>query len=310
MLIGGAGDDFDEADFSVPQSDHPDEVMLNQPISPEHLRRRNSLPGKASFPATRTTDNNSLQTPKSPITDTFLKTSDHFAALKTPMSCGKGNSALAPHAIEGPQKPGSETKPQHVLAPQQQVKPSTTDQQLPKPRLPQDLPLQGHAISIEAPSLGSISTSEHTPTVGFFTARAAESLQNGPGLPSKAPAFNPHLESPSIRKTAGVDHTKTKPVGREAIGGSQQPPVPRAKFVNPQSDKTRRVGMPMGAASPLQNRGSYKPPQMKRPVESSGSRLALGDVTNVVSDAGGDVKRQKSGLEAQNINRGEGILNS
>ena len=274
-------------------------MVLNPPISPEHLRRRNSLPGKASFLATRTTDNDSLQTPKSPITHTFLKASDHFAALKTPIICGKGNSTLAPHAIEGPQKPGSETKPQHVLAPQQQVKPSTSDQQLSKPRLPQGLPLQGHVISIEAPSLGSINTSEHTPTVGFFTARAAESLQNDPRLPLKAPAFNPHLESPSIRKTAGVDHTRTKPVGREAVGAPQQPPVPRASFVNPQSDKSRRVGMPMGAASPLQNRGSYRPPQMKRSVEGSGPRLALGDVTNLVSDAGGgDVKRQKNGLEA------------
>ncbi len=43
----------------------------------------------------------------------------------------------------------------------------------------------------------------------------------------------------------------------------------RTNFVNPQADKTRRVGMPVGAASPLQNRGSYKPPQMKRTVEGN-----------------------------------------
>ena len=97
-------------------------------------------------------------------------------------------------------------------------------------------------ISSEAPSLDSSSTSEHNPPVGFFTARAAESLQTGLGIPLKAPAFNPHLESPSIRKTAGIDHTKTKPVGREAVGAPPQPPVARANFINPQSDKTRRDG--------------------------------------------------------------------
>lgn len=68
--------------------------------------------------------------------------------------------------------------------------------------------------------------------------------------------------------------------------------------------------MPMGAPSPLQNRGSYKPPQMKRPVENSGPRLALSDVTNVVIDASGDVKRQKVGLEAQSDTSTEAILNS
>jgi len=67
-----------------------------------------------------------------------------------------------------------------------------------------------------------------------------------------------------------------------------------------------------GMASPLQNRGSYKPPQMKRPAESNATRSALGDVTsasvNVVSDAGGDVKRQRFGTEVQGVNGNHGML--
>ena len=117
------------------------------------------------------------------------------------------------------------------------------------------------------PPLDSSNTAEHNPPVGFFTARAAESLQKGPAQASNVPAFNPHLESPSIRKTAGVDHSKTKPVRTESLGGPPAVIPPRTNFVNPQADKTRRVGMPMGAASPLQNRGSYKPPQIKRPID-------------------------------------------
>ena len=284
--------------------------MLNPSVSSEHFRRRNSLPEKANFPVTRAIDDNSSRRSKSPQTRTCFKTPDHVAAQKTSINRGTSNSALPSNIPESLQKPGQETKPQHVPASQQLVKTPIVDQQLPAPRLPQDPPPQGHAISIEAPSLDSSRTSEHNPPVGFFTARAAESLQNGPGLPVKAPAFNPHLESPSIRKTAGVDHTRTKPVGREAVGVPPQSSVLRANFVNARSDKTRRVGMPLGAASPLQNRGSYKPPQMKRPVENTGPRLALGDVTNVVCDAGGDVKRQRIGLEAQRTNTSEGILNS
>ena len=57
--------------------------------------------------------------------------------------------------------------------------------------------------------------------------------------------------------------------------------------------------MPGGGTSPLQNRGSYKPPQMKRPADGiPESRPALGDVTNVSVNASNvdrnaDAKRPK-----------------
>ena len=117
-------------------------------------------------------------------------------------------------------------------------------------------------------------SAEIDPPVGFFTARAAECLQNASGLPPNVPLFNPHAESPSIRKTAGVDHTKTKPVVRDSIAApaatsvNQSLPPARMNFVNPQTDQTRRIGMP-GTGSPMQNRNSYKPPQMmKRPADA------------------------------------------
>lgn len=132
-----------------------------------------------------------------------------------------------------------------------------------------DPPLQGQPQSASSGIMPS------NPPLGFFTARAAESVQNCSGVPLKAPSFNLHLESPSIRKTAGVDHSKTKPVGRDIVGPALQSPaavgtsVGRPMFTNPQADKGRRVGMPMGAASPLSNRGSYKPPQMKRGADGN-----------------------------------------
>lgn len=57
--------------------------------------------------------------------------------------------------------------------------------------------------------------------------------------------------------------------------------------------------MPGGGTSPLQNRGSYKPPQMKRPADGIlESRPALGDVTNASVNASsvdrnGDAKRPR-----------------
>ena len=305
-----AGDTFDEADFSVPHGDHLDEVVLDPSVPSEHSRRRNNLPSNINVPPTHSTDHSSLQRLRSPLTLTHSITPDRLAAPQTPMNTGAGALAAPVKVVEGAQHPGQGTKPRHAPNFPQEFKTTTSGQPPPGPRLAQDAPDQSKALLTETPSLDSSSSLEHDPPIGFFTARAAESLQNGSGLPLKVPAFNPHSESPSIRKTAGVDHTKTKPVGREAVGAPPQPAVPRANFVNPQTDKTRRVGMPMGAASPLQNRSSYKPPQMKRPVENSGPRSALGDVTNMVPDGGGDSKRQKMELEARAVNSNEGVLNS
>lgn len=139
-----------------------------------------------------------------------------------------------------------------------------------------------HPLGHGAHDLGRISSPASAslnvdPPVGFVTARAAESIQGSPAAPLKAPPFNPHLESPSIRKTAGIDHTKTKPVSRDIVAA---PPLPTAvahtarstAFVNSQVDKTRRLGMPaVATASPLSNRNSYKPPQLKRPAEGGTS---------------------------------------
>ncbi|KAL8802630.1 MAG: hypothetical protein Q9182_003683 [Xanthomendoza sp. 2 TL-2023] len=163
------------------------------------------------------------------------------------------------------------------------------------------------------PPLATSSTISSDPPMGFFTARAAESMQRACGPMSQAPFFNPHLESPSIRKTAGVDHSKTKPVTRDLVGAP--PPQPagpgRPNYLHPQADKARRVGMPpAGGAGPLSNRTSYKPPQIKRPAEGNPmqqSREALGDVTsttvNMLVDTGGDVKRQRIG---DSLHQGQG----
>ncbi|KAF2490862.1 hypothetical protein BU16DRAFT_530457 [Lophium mytilinum] len=161
----------------------------------------------------------------------------------------------------------------------------------------------------------------HEPPVGFITARAAEHInkpETGNGtLPKNLPAFNPHAESPSLRRTSGFDHMKSAPISRQAIvGGGQAPgnaansgPLPRPNFVNPQADTNRRIGMPGAAQSPLANRGAYKPPGpavgAKRSAEPIG-RPPLSDVSNKQAESGlgdgGDVKRPRvEGTENQAV---------
>lgn len=124
----------------------------------------------------------------------------------------------------------------------------------------------------------------HDAPVGFITARGAEIVQasNVP-LPQGVPVFNPHADSPSIRKTTGVDHNRSGPITRQIVGVASPaipPNLPNAKssaanngggaivagvgtgaaagaavtpsrignanFINPQADANRRIGMPPG----------------------------------------------------------------
>ena len=266
-------DDFDAVDFAVSDGDHPDEVILDASLSSDHFTHRTGLPKRKSPSKIQTGDSRNVLRVSSPsLGDT------------------------------GPQTPNTGRQP---------LKPQPSLFQQPNNPIPgAALPHQNqHSITNHArsklPSLDSSNSLENEPPVGFFTARAAECLQAGPCPATKAPLFNPHLESPSIRKTAGVDHTRTKPVNRDLTEAAPPPPPPpppppsgatagallRGNAVNPQTDRARRVGMPVGASSPLQNRGSYRPPQMKRPMEG----VVLRDVTAASVNAGDpvDTKKQK-----------------
>ena len=110
--------------------------------------------------------------------------------------------------------------------------------------------------------------------VGFMTGRAAVILQKSEvstGAIPRNSAFNPHAQSPSIRRTSGIDHNTSQKVThidviKAKVQQQQYPPgVPpnnaASNFVNPQADPARRIGMPPAAGqSPLANRGQYKPP--------------------------------------------------
>ena len=271
--VGGAGglgedefgsDDFDAVDFAVPSENHPDEIDINV----------------------------------SRLSDDVSRNAVLLYQKKSPLKGGNANDTSrrsSPSNIMEPQTPDTRLKRPKPLPPtfHQSENPITT--------IPQ--PHHSHHSSLPdtptepAPMKASLETSNDEPPVGFFTARAAESVQAGKTPAIKAPLFNPRLESPSIRKTVGVDHTKTKPVNRDLteaaapISTVTPGSILRGNIVDPQSDRSRRIGMPSGTASPLQSRGSYKPPQMKR----TGEMGALRDVTaaSINTSDKVDAKRQK-----------------
>ena len=165
-----------------------------------------------------------------------------------------------PTSMQGPLNPNPPNRPQqaHPTQVPQGNAPNLASTSL-KPQ-PQSVPING-----------STPPSQPFPSdaaVGFFTARVAENLQSGLPANPDSSRFNPRLESPSIRKTAGFDHSKTAPIAKDTTAPSV-PAIP-SRFNSPQPDfGPRRLGMPNTMASPLQNRNQYKPPQMmKRSAEN------------------------------------------
>lgn len=289
-------------------------------------------------------DGNDDSAYESMLVDAGTKPDQHNSAQPQPLSRTKSVPSLRPtNGVPfGPQQRSSvagrtmnptntnaasraESMPQRVQTPSADPpQPGRANQTVTAPSLAHTAQLNrkdGLSPSEAGPDLPNHAQAQQQPPhdtpVRFVTGRAAELLlkaeaaNRAPAQPP--PAFNPHTESPSLRRTSGIDHNTSAPVKRMVIaqatnqnGTNGNPngavrsttpsaPPARANFVNPQMDVNRRVGMPNAAPSPHANRQSYKPPAMKRPAEAQG-RPALADMTNVPGDEqmdGADVKRAK-----------------
>lgn len=160
------------------------------------------------------------------------------------------------------------------------------------------------------PPEGVITPSQIPPNMpsGFVSGNAATALvqPSEAGAPAPIRPFDPHHESPSIRRTQGVDARKSAPIKRSEVNAPNIMPRPmvsgaatagKANFVNPALDASRRIGMPGGMQSPLANRSAYKPPSMKRgpPTDTiAAGRPPLADIGNVQQpDGPGDAKKVK-----------------
>ncbi|PPJ58775.1 hypothetical protein CBER1_08229 [Cercospora berteroae] len=298
----GEAAEFDETDFS-----HPDEVRLddsevsNGPQA--HLQRaangpqnvqRQAISRTHSMPQTRPSN---IQ-PPAPV--------NGMQAPQKPQSVQRPpqNAAQPANRMLPPQTPGNQQRPQ----PQQngntylqhgadgaRSNPSSGNAvgsplAQPQPRLQNGLNGQPQPEESDTIPAGA--------ALGFVSGRKLESNV----------AFNPHAESPSIRRTQGVNPGVSKPVRREQLAGgqptatvpSQQPgsgagvsrpaaagpavnatsaaPRPNAtNYINPAADMGRKIGMPQGGGG-FRNSTGYKPP-------SAAKRPAMTDVTNTY---GGD----------------------
>lgn len=169
----------------------------------------------------------------------------------------------------------------------------------------------------QTPAGATVGDSGFNPPVAFVSGRAAEAFK-GEHVPNQLPpgvaTFNPHAESPSLRRTTGFNHTRSGPIARQSltnppaapVAQAQQPqpcppgqiaapvaanPAARANFIDPRSDASRRIGAPPAhAQSPMSNRGAYKPPGPAHGIK----RPPLADVSNV-----GDGGLPGDGVEAK-----------
>ncbi|RDL37833.1 Uncharacterized protein BP5553_05266 [Venustampulla echinocandica] len=315
--------DFDEADFGVGDPDaHPDEVVLPGPSAasnrPTAARSGNSGASSGLQAHSRPTTSRPqamAAPPGRPQNGTVTNSGGNAAPQPQPQPqtphSGFTRSASngSGQGIRAAQDPVNQSRPalqgqSHPIAGRILMQPSRNGA----------VSAPGSPGRVHKPSDGSDAASLPPQGAGFYSARAATMLPEGQGqegvpapIPNNMPVFNPHAESPSIRKTPGVDHKSSKPLTKDLkhVPGSTQAapgpaPGPRGNIVTPQLDTTRRIGAPNNP-SPMSNRSMYKPP-LKRPVDSGGggfnsARTPLVDLPAnepiAGSTTGGDLKRQR-----------------
>lgn len=281
------------ADFGVTEDGHPDEVALpgSHQVAPKPLGHQAGL--GSDLGASRP-----MQPPsKAPLARSSSSGQQARPQPQTPQAAQR--SAVSNQNRPQPQQTGRPTAP----APAQV---STTQA----------------AANAQTSTPPPAASNEQFPDgpVAFFSARSVKVSSDAGStvLPiSGGKLFDPKLESPSIPKTPGIDHTSTKPVGRDRrhvnppkkdeeppqrpAGGfgnasGSTLPASMANVVNPSLHLSRQIGAP-GSHSPMGNKGAYKPPtMMKRPADG-GARPPLNEVTTNstvgVGVVGTDAKRQK-----------------
>lgn len=288
------GDLFDEADFSVAENGNPDEITLE----PDSSRQQQPPRPSNNFNAQQRPPNNMPHPPApNPAVVTPSKPERPWAVPRQPYA------PPAPNGMAQRQDPGPQNYPNASIA--QSAQPRPNQNMIPQAAGGQQPGTQGMIPPNSSPSVGAASAK-------FFSARAVDMLRDNPqSVSSAAPQFDPHAESPSIRKTAGVDHTKSIPISKPMLAGASPASNQTRDFINPSQDMHRRIGAPGGSGigSPM-NRGqstsSYRPltrPNVDptttgsasvppnrpglAPQNINGKRPPLSDVTNGSSGPGG-----------------------
>ncbi|KAK2763999.1 DNA repair protein rad52 [Arachnomyces sp. PD_36] len=282
-------DVFDEADFVEPCAGNPDEIALE--IGPGR-----PLQAPMAQPNPHGNHPHNLRNP--PEATTPSKPERGWAGNRQPAPLPQNNAPTPrpnlQQANPQPPKPAPATpaaRPpqpipnQNTRPPQPQHSKSSQDPPQPSPpkRTIDDSGLMGDGSEFGVVD-GTVFPEVKLPEdakLGFFSARAAESLKSNPMALKTAPQFDPRADSPSIRKTAGFNHNLSAPVLRKTIStnpsaittavgantarqSNNNSPLPGREISNPPTDFPRRVGAPpTGFNSPVtraQSTSSYRPP--------------------------------------------------
>ncbi|KAI1085120.1 recombination protein Rad52 [Whalleya microplaca] len=276
--------DFDVADFGVTDDGHPDEVVL--PGSHGHGTSSNEKP--QSLPTGNASDHSRPPTNNAP-------------RPMQPPSRPAAQPLRPPQTPNQPlQRPGApfQGRPNQ---PQQQ-------QQHPRPPTHTNSALQQAAANRRTNTPPPPNVAAPPEPVSFFSARSIKPLpeESAATIPDHgAKLFDPRADSPSIRKTPGIDHSSSKPVAKTGqhvaptirkdsepqraagvpaaapngfasgsgagLGVGAGPGRPGVGTVgNPALNHARQIGAPGGGGSPLGNRGQYRPLTVKRPAPGGG----------------------------------------
>lgn len=302
------GDLFDEADFGVAANGNPDEITLEpetqrkpQPPTPV-TNPQNSLSRQpANMPGPPGRPNPAVVTPSKPERPSW-NPAQAARQVPVPPALNERQNLAAPNNPNlGQRRPTPTSAPSQNA---QNITAAPSGQQRPAQNLG-SLNAGGQA-PVPGPNMDMPPPGNDSPSAAFFSARAVDMLRDNPSGPSAAPQFDPHAQSPSIRKTAGVDHTKSVPISKPMIAGTSPAANNSRDFVNPSTDMNRKIGAPGGAGfgSPM-NRGqstsSYRPltrpnidprnganPALQNrgsvgPQNMNGKRPPLNDVTNATT---------------------------
>jgi DNA repair and recombination protein RAD52 len=297
--------DFSDADFSENHNGHPDEVILS--AEPQHppapVRSIANISAPSRVPE--------QQRPSVPHTNGGMNTPSKLPQARMP----------APSIDHRAQQATLQRIPshEHRPLPGQQAANAKADSRAIVPSAANassgtNSSSPGHASQHSAlPQLSAVpaqkltarrTIQQHDPPVAFFSARAAPVLNGAPDSPAASVShFNPHAESPSIRKTTGIDHSRSIPVKRAAMGVTEQPPAPlpafrenmpapqapARDFVNPSLDMHRRIGAPAGGMqSPIakggMNGSAYRPPTRRGPPMDPNTHM-VASATNAQGQA-------------------------
>jgi DNA repair and recombination protein RAD52 len=293
--------EFDDAEFDDGDFGHPDEVVL--PLDPEDpAKRHGSDPRQHQNPSMPQHMTTPSRPPYGAPSGMHAPTTGQNVPSQSMPPQRTANTGLPTSRVEHPQAAG--------LGQQ-----SSNGKQSSSPGLPSQ--------HFAAPAGGLL-----LHTAGFYSARAAGNIDptNNLAAPvlTAAVQFNPHAESPSIRKTSGVDHHRSGKLLRDGLQPESNHP-PRREYIDPQADATRRVGAPPFAQGgqnmmprPV-NTSAYRPPTRRGPdrnnasngtmtdppgeadrVSTNTKRTPLSDVSNVQYQQLHGVKaRTDDGLEAK-----------